>query len=258
MVVVKLQGGLGNQLFQWALAKSLSIKFNVETYIDIIGYDNQVNITKRGFSLNKLPNISYNLFNNTNNGFTTIYDDFIFKEFNIEKDNNYFFDGYWQSEKYFIKYSNIIKNELSPNQNIKKDLHKIIPEKNNSVSLHVRRTDYVTSNGYHPLQDINYYNSAIEHIGEYDNLYIFSDDIVWCKENLHYKNMTFVEGNDSITDIWLQSICKNNIIANSSFSWWGSWLNNNVDKKVISPLKWFGDHVALNTSDIIPKNYIKI
>jgi hypothetical protein len=70
--------------------------------------------------------------------------------------------------------------------------------------------------------------------------------------------MTFVEGNDSITDIWLQSICKNNIIANSSFSWWGSWLNNNVDKKVISPLKWFGDHVALNTSDIIPKNYIKI
>ena len=70
--------------------------------------------------------------------------------------------------------------------------------------------------------------------------------------------MTFVEGHSEVEDLWLMSLCKHNIIANSSFSWWGAWLNNNPNKKVIAPKKWFGDHVNLNTSDLLPESWIKI
>jgi hypothetical protein len=92
----------------------------------------------------------------------------------------------------------------------------------------------------------------------YDNILVFSDDISWCKDNLKFDKMNFIEGLDNVEDMWLMSLCDNNIIANSSFSWWGAWLNSNFNKKVIAPLHWFGDSANLNTSDIIPTNWIRI
>lgn len=258
MIIVKLQGGLGNQLFQWAYGKSLSMKFNIDFFIDISFYDQQSNCTFRNFDINKFPNAKFKILDFQVNDFIEIKDNFFYNEFEPSENKNYYIDGFWQTEKYFIDLMKEIKHDLSPTDDILNSINKTIPLNNNSTSLHVRRTDYLTSNGFHPIKDINYYDEALKIIGDYDYLYIFSDDISWCKENLNYKNMVFIENNDNVTDLWLQSICKNNIIANSTFSWWGAWLNNNENKKVISPKKWFGDNVSINTKDIIPDSWVLI
>lgn len=265
MIITKLQGGLANQIFQWAYAKYLSEKYSTPFYLDLSFYLNQFGVTKRNFSLNKFPNLSYNILPNTNlsewsneknkNKIVKINDDFRYKELEYKEDCHYYLDGYWQSEKYFIEIENIIRESLKPTETIKSRFEEYSIK--NSISIHIRRTDYINSNGFHPLQTIDYYKKGLEIIGKYDNLLIFSDDIKWCKENLKFDNMIFIEGNDDIEDLWLMSLCDNNIIANSSFSWWGAWLNENPNKKVIAPKKWFGK-TNQNSKDIIPELWIKI
>lgn len=267
MIITKLQGGLANQLFQFAYGKSLSLKYNTPLYIDNSFYmSHQFGSTKRNFSLNKFPNLDYtimpnerniSLWNNENKKVNTrINDNFHYKELKYNENSNYYLDGYWQSEKYFKEISDILKKELSPSEEDLIRLKEIIP--NNSVSLHIRRTDYVTSNGFHPVQSIEYYKKALSLIGDYENIVVFSDDIPWCKENLKFDSMIFIDGYDDVEDLWLMSLCDHNIIANSSFSWWGAWLNNNPNKKVIAPKNWFGKQSNLNQSDIIPDSWIKI
>ena len=264
MIITKLQGGLANQIFQWAYARNLSIRYNTDLYLDTSFYNIQTGCTIREYSLDKFPNIKVNIIDNTiyNNHIDSkkqvisMNDYFKFKELNYNDSFNYYLNGYWQSEKYFIESSDIIRKELSPSEEILNKLNKTPLIDGNSVSLHIRRTDYVTSNGYHPVQSIDYYNKGLEIIGDYDNIFVFSDDIEWCKNNLNFKNIIFMEGFSDIEDLWLMSLCKHNIIVNSSFSWWGAWLNNNLGKKIIAPKKWFGSN--LNTSDIIPNKWIKI
>jgi hypothetical protein len=263
MIITKLQGGLANQLFQWAYGRHLSNKYNVELYTDLSFYNQHIpGTTKRNYSLSKFPNINTLAFNpsNLSNGknFQKLSDNFKFNELSYDNNYNYYLDGYWQSEKYFLESSDLIRKELSPSDEILKKLNLTPFIDTNVVSLHVRRTDYVTSNGYHPVQSTEYYKKALDIIGEYDYIFIFSDDIQWCKDNLTFNNMIFMEGFDDVEDIWLMSMCKNNIIANSSFSWWGAWLNSNPNKKVIAPNNWFGYQTNLNESDIIPTNWIKI
>ena len=91
-----------------------------------------------------------------------------------------------------------------------------------------------------------------------ENFIIFSDDIKWCKNNFIGDKFTFIEGEKDYIDLWLMSLCNHNIIANSSFSWWGAWLNQNPNKKVIAPINWFGPEKKLNPKDIYCKNWIKI
>jgi hypothetical protein len=248
MIITKLQGGLGNQLFQWAYGKKLSEIHNTPLYLDLSFYKNQ---NHRSFSLDKFNNLEYNIFDNNNtkpSNVIRVTDDFNYKEFSYSNDRDYYLDGYWQSEKYFKEIGNIIKECLRP------ETHPTI--EGVSVSIHIRRTDYITSNGYHPVQPIEYYQKALDIIGNYDKILIFSDDIQWCKNNLNFDNMIFIENKDEVEDMWLMSLCTHNVIANSSFSWWGAWLNNNPNKKVIYPSKWFGDHVNLNMSDIICDGWI--
>jgi hypothetical protein len=268
MIITKLQGGLANQIFQWSYGKYLSEKYNTPLYLDTTSYLNQVGITKREFSLNKFPNLKYQILPSNRNisnlsnepekvRLQTISDNFNFNELNYHNDSHYYLNGYWQSEKYFKEIEDTIRRELqASNESLEKFSN--FPINENNISIHIRRTDYVMSNGYHPLQSIEYYQKGIDVIREYDNIFVFSDDINWCKENLQFKNMIFIEGFDDVEDIWLMSLCKNNIIANSSFSWWAAWLNSNSDKKVIAPLNWFGIQANLNTYDIIPDNWIKI
>jgi hypothetical protein len=170
-------------------------------------------------------------------------------------------NGYFQSEKYFINY----KKEI-------KDLFKIDDETNffllkkysniislDTCSIHVRRGDYLKFPNIHPTQNIEYYNKAVGYIGENKHYLIFSDDIEWCKNNLNFiKNKTFIFGNSDFQDLYLMSLCKNNIIANSTFSWWGAWLNNYKNKVVVAPELWFGNEVNYNTYDLIPNNWIKL
>jgi hypothetical protein len=257
MVITKIQGGLGNQLFQWAYGRSIELETNLVNYLDtnFYNYDNH-----RKFELNQFLNIKYNTVIPKLDK-VTIYkidDDFNYKKHILLKDSCYYLDGYWQSEKYFKEYRNIILKELEPSDVLLSKLSKTPLIDTNTTSIHIRRTDYITSNGVHPVKSIKYYQDALDIIGDYDYLFIFSDDIQWCKDNLKFNNMIFMDGLTNIEDLYLMSMCKNNIIANSSFSWWAAWLNKNIDKKVIAPLNWFGSQTNINDSDIIPESWIKI
>jgi len=261
MIISKIQGGLGNQMFQWAYGRYLSHKHDTELRLDTNFYNYRLpGTTQREFLLNRFTNISTNtdLRVSLVGPIYKIEDNFIFKEVPKPVNVNYYLDGYWQSEKYFKEIESLIREDFKPSDEMLSKLLKTPLIDKNNISLHIRRTDYVTSNGYHPVQSIEYYNKAVETIGEYDYIFVFSDDIKWCKENLHFDNMIFMEGFTDIQDLYLMSFCKNNIIANSSFSWWGAWLNNNMNKKVVAPEKWFGDMANINTTDIIPESWIKI
>jgi len=257
MIVTKLQGGLGNQIFQWAYAKSLEIQHQVPMMLDLSYFyrDNGTD-TKRNFCLDKFPNLKFNIFNSSGN-FINVSDDSYFRELKIDSNYNYYLNGFWQNQKYFEDNKFEILKELSPSDVILKKLTLTPFIDKNVVSLHVRRTDYVTSNGYHPVQSIEYYKKALDIIGEYDCIFVFSDDIRWCKDNLTFNNMIFIEGFDDVEDLWLMSMCKNNIIANSSFSWWGAWLNQNENKKVILPKKWFADYVYYDPNNS-PPDWIRL
>lgn len=196
----------------------------------------------------------------------------------IEKAGSYvYLDGYWQSEKYFKSVEELIRKDfafkdiLSLENKILSD--KIINE--NSVSIHVRRGDYIANeitNDFHGSCSIAYYKNCINYIQSNVTdpcFFIFSDDPKWVTEHLKIENaqMIFVthnSGDNHYLDMRLMSICKHNIIANSSFSWWGAWLNENPCKIVIAPDKWFNpesrwflEHKII-TSDILPDNWIKL
>ena len=251
MIVTKLQGGLGNQLFQWAVTKSLSVKYDSEyrfelSYFKSPGWNIELDKFKK-IVLDEYDNkIPLNL----------ISDNFYFKEI----PNNSFLNGYWQSEKYFISVENLIRDDLKIEENLKNYIISKYPVLNeNTVSLHVRRGDYLNSQDCHPVQTIDYYNKSYDIINDSNiNVIVLSNDIDWCKENLKFNNILFIENEVNITDLYIMSLCKHNIIANSSFSWWGAWLNENKNKKIVSPSKWFGEKANIYTGDIIPNNWIMI
>ena len=202
---------------------------------------------------------------------------FVYKEPHLNFDKNVFslsdssyLKGYWQTEKYFIKNKvNILRDlKIISHQNEK---NKIISSKianKTSVSLHIRRGDYISNSAYnstHGTCSLAYYTNAvnllINKIGGNFKVFAFSDDPEWVSSNLKLPvGIYFVKNNSSeynYEDLRLMSECDHNIIANSSFSWWGAWLNTNYNKIVITPSKWYGDKSTKN-DDITPSNWIKI
>jgi Glycosyl transferase family 11 len=195
--------------------------------------------------------------------------DFSYQEEILKKYNGpVVLDGYWQSEKYFKSIrEDLIKDLQITTLSEEEDL-KVIEEINrtNSVSLHVRRADYTNldTQNIHGLCDIDYYGRAIEILAdkvEKPHFFIFSDDIIWAEENLKINfPINFVGHNDAdknYEDLRMMSLCKHNIIANSSFSWWGAWLNTNPAKITIAPERWFAT-TERNFEDVIPDSWIKI
>jgi hypothetical protein len=255
MIITKLQGGLGNQLFQWAISKSLSLKYNTDYYFETSYFMNKNKGVVSKFEL-ELTNLNIDIKENSISTLTTITDSFEFKEI----PDNAFLDGYWQSEKYFIEN----ENEIRSNLEIPKHIKSYIMNKYNilnkeTVSIHVRRGDYINLQNIHPLQSIDYYENAYDIINDNSiNVLVFSDDINWCKENIKFNNITYIEGETNIIDMYIMSLCTHNIISNSSFSWWGAWLNDNKNKKVIAPINWFGPKSNFYTGDIIPEKWIRI
>lgn len=256
-VTPRLKGGLGNYLFQVSASLSTSIRDNKELIVNL-----------SDISVIHSPIDTYK----TN----------IFKKLKFVEDNDNFFihepiqpisyseipngdyniklNGYYQNELYFKH----LRKEILDLYEIDDETSNYITKKYSNIligetcSLHVRRGDYVAKSDFHTLQSIEYYKEAISIVGENINYLIFSDDIEWCQENLNFiKNKTFINGNLDYQDLYLMSMCSHNIIANSSFSWWGAWMNNNENKKVIYPSKWFGVPF-LDTSEIGCKNWIKI
>jgi hypothetical protein len=261
MLIAKLEGGLGNQLFQWARVRHLSLKHNAPAFLDLSYFELPRESTPRNFSLDKFPFINYHTeikLAGPSKPLETIADDFIFKEFNYQDNLNYYFDGYWQNEKYFKGSSDIIRRELAAPDEVVFRWKEIIGSCRQPVSLHVRRTDYLQFAHIHPPLPVNYYENALGLVSGYDSIIVFSDDIDWCKNNLPFSDMIFAEGQSDVEDLWMMSFCKHNIIANSSFSWWGAWLNSNANKTVIAPKAWFGPSSVLSAAEIVPTSWLTI
>jgi hypothetical protein len=180
-----------------------------------------------------------------------------------------YLDGYWQSEKYFEETRKELQEDLllkEPLEGKNKELAARMSSED-SVSIHVRKGDYLSIPANQALfqtLDSSYYLEALEKICKdvpSPRLYVFSDDPYWfrseVKTDLPVEYIYGNSGKNSYLDMQLMSLCKHNIIANSSFSWWGAWLNRNGDKKVIAPEKWFRNNVK-DSSDLVPKSWIRI
>ncbi|MBA3680809.1 MAG: alpha-1,2-fucosyltransferase [Bacteroidetes bacterium] len=294
MIVVKLIGGLGNQLFQYAAGKALATYHKTELIVDTSHLKLISNgaYTQRKFELEKFNiNVSIanedvlKIFNIDQNKFIrrlkkispALFKKMIFNEhhFNFHSEflklpKNTYLNGYWQSEKYFNSFREKLLAEITLREALSANaavLDKKINELN-SVSLHVRRGDFVSlksANHFHGYLEVDYYKAAIEQIKNKETdpfFFIFSDDMDWCKKNLDFiDKKEFIEGKEkgisTQEELILMSHCKHNIIANSSFSWWGAWLNQYQMKTVIAPKNWFVDK-KINTNDLIPNNWIKI
>jgi hypothetical protein len=169
--------------------------------------------------------------------------------------------GYFQSEKYFKDFENEVR-ELFMSYDVElSDETKDLLENYNTCSIHVRRGDFLKHPNHHPTQGMNYFLKATKKMPKDSMFLIFSDDIAWCKENFPDlpEKFRFIEGNKDYEDLYIMSKCNNNIICNSTFSWWGAWLNSNLDKIVVAPEKWFGPAYAnWDTSDLYCENWIKI
>jgi hypothetical protein len=174
--------------------------------------------------------------------------------------------GVWQVESYFLDIKDIIQNHFVFNAPKDEDNRSIIDKITacNSVSIHIRRGDYLNDHWKDALGVINdnsYYIKAINLIEERVEIpkyFIFSDDLKWAKENLNLPGSVYVShnrGRNSYIDMYLMSLCKHNIIANSTFSWWGAWLNKNEDKIVIMPYPWLNN---VETPGIFPDRWIKL
>lgn len=289
MIIVKLSGGLGNQLFQYAAAKRLASIHNTELKLDIteFGSDKLRSFELDHFNIqqnfaddkdmrmfrerNKFKKIKLFISNYFNKNKMIFVEErhFYFMDSILNSPDNVYLDGYWQSEKYFADITNIIRSDFTikkPLEGINLEMAKKIKSVSSAISLHVRRGDYVSNletNKYHGTCGLDYYHHAVSLLREkYDgaHFFVFSDDSQWVKQNLKLSApVTFVHNSaeTAYEDMRLMSMCKHNIIANSSFSWWGAWLNDNPDKMVVAPRKWFNKR-EINTDDLIPDSWVKI
>jgi glycosyl transferase family 11 len=281
-VTVRLFGGLGNQLFQYAVGMALAERQSCQLILDSRETDakgahwkyalSHFNIrATQGDSTNLPPtrrsSIPYSLWRyfGKNPKFTR-ETHLGFNKDILGMGADTYLHGYFQSEKYFTEFSDQLRQDLSfktpPSDENKRWIKTI--NSCNSVSLHVRRGDYMAAGGAYAVCDQNYYKRAINHIAtNYPDpeIFVFSDDPEWAKQNmdLGYKTR-FSDHNDAAhhyEDMRLISHCTHNITANSTFSWWGSWLNPNPEKIVVAPENWFGKQTMSNP-DIIPETWIRL
>lgn len=168
----------------------------------------------------------------------------------IPKNKNLDLSGYYQSSKYWEGYNKEITDLLNPIYHFDKEP--------GLCSIHVRRGDYLNFQNCHPLMSMSYYEKAMELSG-CSRFLIFSDDIAWCKNKFIGNNFEFSDIEDPVIDLAMMAkMCENNIICNSSFSWWGAWLNRSAAKKVIAPNNWFGPALQHDTKDLLPEEWIKV
>jgi hypothetical protein len=265
MITCELGVGLGNDLFRLAAAKQFSInkedtlvvpEWNIYPTDDRDGFD-IVGIKKYN-DIFKTPILSDKK-TYESIGWTECHEKqkFIFNK--LDGSGNIKIIGSFQNEKYFKK--EIIYDFFSPSDKIVSYIKEKYTDicKSRITSIHVRRGDYVKLQHLHPLQSMEYFNKAIEIINEEtDFFFVFSDDIEWCEKNFIGNKFSFIKNEKNYTDLFLMSMCTNNIISNSSFSWWAAYMNFNKNKKVIAPKKWLGPDLSHDTSDLCPKEWIEI
>lgn len=238
-VTCQLMGGLGNKLFQISHVLGKSFKYNATSIFPKYQISPTSEITHE-----YLNTIFKNLeFVDENDIFFTEISEnsFEYSDLGSVKENSKYL-GYFQSKKYWEEYEYQIQDLFQPDDQTKKQLFSKYPQLNNenTLSIHLRRSDYLNYPEIHPVVSIDYIKNAVNCIGDYSYVFIFSDDIDFAKKTFDLKNMIFVNEGVDYLELWLMSLCKNNIISNSTFSWWGCFLNKNPQKKIIAPSLWFG------------------
>jgi hypothetical protein len=252
-------GRLGNQMFQYAALKALSLKTGFEMFLPnntTIKPDGCFDMTNNKWIEYKLDLLDcFDLFcpildNTTPNQYQE--HSFEFEPFTIS--DNTSIDGYFQSYKYFEDFKQEILNDFKFKDNILNKCQEEISKYINPVSIHIRRGDYVNHPGFWNITP-EYIQEAFNHFNDDEYTFlIFSDDIEWCKQ-IFPEGVMFIEGNQ-FEDLCLMSLCDHNVISNSSYSWWGAYLNQNPNKKVIAPKNWFIPAKPLD--DLYPKEWIVI
>ncbi len=294
--IVKLNGGLGNQMFQYAFAYALAQKTKAKILFDFSYFSEtsaDENVVIRPFELKHFKTSCEEA---TEEDLSTVIQSehrrkiqrFLWKYFKIRKfkpsgnnyqetvpysfdknlfsDEYYYYDGYYQNEAYFKNYRKEIIKHFELGSELDEQNKSILDliGQTNSVSLHVRRGDYVTlesANKHHGTCSIEYYEKAIKLMAKKvktPHFFLFSDDMDWVLKNLKIDypfTVVNINQNRGWYDINLMKHCKHNICANSSFSWWGAWLNENQKKNVIAPICWIKKS---KKNAIIPKNWIKL
>ncbi len=280
MIITKLAGGLGNQLFQYAIGRSQSERLGVPLKLDI---EHHVKDTKREYGL-KYFNISAQIATPDeirklkHDGFfdtivqrlfgekqTSVCLEYDYKKFHpsaLTIPDNTYLAGFWQKEKYFENIQEILLKELTLKDPLPSETSALVEQikHTNSVSIHIRRGDYTLPKYAKIFYQCTpeYFYSAINTIKEKvanPHFFIFSNDIEWTKTLDFPKETTYITPGHPHDDLILMSMCKHNIIANSSFSWWGAWLNQNPEKIVIAPKHWFTED---SPEDSVPKDWIQI
>lgn len=279
MIVTSLNSGLGNQLFQYAFGRALAIHHNVDLKLNLYWYQSDVNSSFRAYELDNFaiqaPEATWQEL-----------DDYILKDTkwhrlfrpyyrrlrvyeqshrfdpNVFKSNPHtYFDGYWQSWKYFDKQKSILLKEFQFNApaegSTKEWLDKIANTE--SVAVHIRRGDYVNNSSFNVLP-IEYYMKACaqlkEELGDKQQWFVFSDDMEWAEKNLSFlQNPHFVRGLSGLNDFRLMQACRHNVIANSSFSWWAAWLKDLSVSKVFAPKQAFTNADLYPVEDYYPPQF---
>ena len=292
VIISNIIGGLGNQMFQYAAGRACSLRLGVPLKLDTRDFSGYQ--LHQGFELDRLFNCHALIAADTDLAKILGWQraklaqrllrrpqlkNLRYKSYIVEpqfhywnginelKDNIYL-DGYWQSEKYFHEYSDKIRADFTfklPFLAQNSEIAQLVSQAN-AISLHVRRGDYANNpktTAMHGLCSIEYYRAAIGYIAErvqQPHFFIFSDDIAWVKNNLRidfpHQYINHNHGLESYNDMRLMSLCEHNIIANSSFSWWGAWLNQNAEKIVVAPKKWFASQK--DARDLLPQSWVRL
>lgn len=255
MITCKLVGGIGNQMFQIAATYALALRNN-----DICCFNfNECYTPLQGNpSSNYRDNIFINICENNEFKARVSYTEPRFGYEELPYAQGLSLTGYFQSEKYFLDYKEKIINLFNVDKKKPKSFIETIKKDNLSVtSIHVRRGDYVNLSHMHSLCTLEYYKEAMKYIG--DSIFvILSDDLEWVKDNINGEMIYYSPFDNELDDLSLMTCCDNNIISNSTFSWWGAYLNNNHNKKIIAPKVWFGPDGPKDIEDIIPDEWKKI
>ena len=290
MNIVRITSGLGNQMFQYAFHRALKAN-DPDTKMDISEFGHRRH--HNGYELERvfdivpdhasrkecdsLADLSKDPISEVRRRWlkiqlnctgTLIRESELGGSFHPEllKMRNCYFQGFWQTERYFLSVAEPLRREFTFQQPLDARNRRIAEDIDscNAVSLHVRRGDYVKKRQIGTLGSIcslTYYQGAIDHVRaqvRQPRFFIFSDDSAWARENLKVDHALHVDintGPASFRDMQLMSLCKHNVIANSSFSWWGAWLNSHPGKLVIAPDIWIGEE---RMPDVVPEGWLRI
>lgn len=288
MIIVRLSGGLGNQLFQFAAGYALALRHDTSIYLDA-----------RSFARDRLRNFALSCFGlqpenapemvkkwpPSRRGpisfpwwkFRYGSDLQFFRERGVESQQRFgelgpstYLHGYWQNEVYFAEHANQVRSALKivmePDSRNQQWLARI--RNRNAISVHVRRSDYTTNAVNQSLYSVcapSYYDEAARYLADNSSstayFVVFSDEPEWASKNLRFPGeVDFIShnsGESAYEDLRLMSACKHHIIANSTFSWWGAWLGENPNRVIVAPSSWYRDPIK-DQENPIPENWIRI